>query len=426
MEETREIEHQTLAAKATNIKVSKVIVIQPPKRDPLDIGKLTNSIKSTDKGKRASLYDVYENIIKDPVIGESIRKRIRNVTLGGLVFQADKKEVDEMTDLIKSPSFRIMLREILLTRFFGKTVLELDFTDGFKVDKLSRKNLDTAKKVILKNISDSDGIPYENDDFLLNIGEDDDLGLLMEAAPFAIFKRNGGADYAEFCEKWGIPILAALYDPEDENARKEMEDTMLARGAGGSVVMSKNSDLKSIDNPSSGAVHDKFLDWLDEQILIGLIGQTMTTRDGSSRSQSETHKEVQEGIFEDDREYVTEYLNHFFLPKIEKRGYPVKNGWFLYPKKNNLTLMQMLEIAKEVDDRTPDGVDIDYWYETFGLPKGNKSQNQKEDKTPNEQTKKEGKPEETKTAEDKKPTKVKAKGLSMYDKLLNFFGDAPQ
>ncbi len=89
-----------------------------------------------------------------------------------------------MTDLIKSPFFRIMLREILLTRFFGKTVLELGFVDGFTVDKIARKNLDTAKKIILKELSDETGWSYENDDFLLNVGEDvEQIELILQTLP---------------------------------------------------------------------------------------------------------------------------------------------------------------------------------------------------------------------------------------------------
>mgnify|MGYP001589462403 FL=1 len=262
MKTKRQIGFRTasLAKQGAEMKISQVLVVQPPKRDNMDISSYTSSVKSADKGKRAKLYDVLSNIMKDPVIGESIRKRVRKITNGGLQFQSDNQEVDIMTDLILSPKFRIMLREILLTKFLGKTVLELGFANGFDVAIISRKNLDTAKKIILKDLNDETGFPYEDDDFLLNIGEDDDLGLLMEVAPYAIFKRNGGSDYAEFCELWGIPILKALYDPEDENGREEMEATMEKRGAGGSVVASKNSDIDSISSGANGSVHKEFLE----------------------------------------------------------------------------------------------------------------------------------------------------------------------
>ena len=428
MKTKRTIGFQTAALKsqeAKGVNISQVLIVQPPKRDNMDISTLMSGIKSADKGKRAKLYDVFENIIKDPVVGDSIRKRVRHITNGTLQFLKENEEVDVMTDLIKSPAFRKMLKEILLTRFFGKTVLELEFSKNqFDAHRIPRKNLDTAKKIILKQLSDETGWSYENDDFLLNIGEDDDLGLLMEIAPYAIFKRNGGADYAEFCELWGIPVLAALYDPEDDNGREEMETSIEKRGAGGSLVASKNSDIKSIGTSTSGAVHHEFLDWLDEQILIGLIGQTMTTKDGSSLAQGKVHGETEDDVNSDDRAYVLEVLNHQFLPRLEKRGYPVGDGWFVYAQKDNLTLKEKIEIATIIDDRTETGVDEDYWFELTGIPKSKKPKQENTDEE--DEIEEDQEPEKAKGKSKQKTTKLKAKELSFFEKLMGFFDHAPQ
>lgn len=404
---------------AKNINVSQVLVVQPPKREPLEVGKFNTAVKSADRGKRAQLYEQYDQIIKDPVVGESIRKRIRAVTNGGLKFLTNNEEVDEMTDFIKTPQFRKLLREIMLTIFYGKTVVELYFTPSFSIAKIPRKHLDTSKKVILRQLSDSEGIPYENDDFLLNLGEDDDLGLLMEVAPPAIFKRNGWADYADFCEMWGIPTVAWLYDPEDEQGKSDVDKIAQERGGNANVVMSNKGDVKTLDGSSNGAVHDTFTDKLDNQILIALIGQTMTTKDGSSLSQSITHLTVSDEISSDDIAYVLEILNYEVLPRLEKRGYPVKNGWFVFPEKDNLTLKDKLAIAKDVDNITEDGVDDDYFYETFGLPKS--KVNKKKEVTPDPQNPVPQNPEPGK----KQPKKVTAKELSFFQKLKDFFDQAP-
>lgn len=361
--------------KTQELRISQVLVVQPPKREAIDIANYIRGVRSADRGKRRQLYDVYENISKDPVLGESMRKRIRHITNGGLKYTVEGEAVEEMDNLIQTPAFRKLLKEIFLTRFYGKSIIELDFEQDFEATLIDRRHYDTKNRKILKSYFDTDGWTYENDDFLLNIGEDDDLGLLMESAPYAIFKRNGGADYAEFCELWGIPIIAGLYDPEDDKGREEMEETMTKRGAGGSIVTSKNSDFKTLDTQVSGAVHKEFLEWLDEQILIGTIGQTMTSKDGASESQSRTHADVEDDINEDDQAYVLEVLNHQLLPRLEKRGYPVKNGYFLFPERDNLSLIEKIEIAEKIDEVTEHGVDDEYWYELTGIPKGKKDPN---------------------------------------------------
>ncbi|CAM3556749.1 MULTISPECIES: phage portal protein family protein [Elizabethkingia] len=426
MEETK-IGFETLAAKAKdsnagkNIKISQVLVVQPPKRDSTDVVKWRSAIKSADKGKRSPLTLLINDLLLDPVMADALDRRIRKITNHDIVFLSDGDEIDEMFDLIDSLKFEELLQELILSKAYGKSVVELAFNPAFDIYSVPRQNLDTKRKVILKDVSQDDGISYENDDFILNIGKDDDLGFLTRVAPYVIFKRNGGADYAQFCELFGIPILAGLYDPEDENARTEMEDSMTKRGAGGSIVMSKNSDIKPISSgEGKSAVHDTFLSWLDEQILIGIIGQTMTTKNGSSLSQSQVHQKTEEEIAESDRRFVQRYLNTYFVPILEKRGYPVKAGFFKFLDKDDTPLKDKLDIALKVDEKTAEGVDDEYFYTTFGLPKGNKT-NTKESNPSKEEV-----PTDQPPKGEKKPKKVDAKGLSLYDKVLNFFGDAPR
>lgn len=428
MEETKQIGFETLAAKVQSnktgdIKISNVLVVQPPKRDLLDVVKVRSAIKTADKGKRKNLIDILIDLLLDPVLNDAVERRIRKITNNDIVFLSDGDEIDEMFDLIDSPAFEKLFRELVLTKAFGKSVIELGFNPTFDIYSIPRQNLDTARKVILKDVSQEEGISYLDDEFLLNVGEDSDLGFLTRVAPYVIFKRNGGADYAQFCELWGIPILAGLYDPEDENARVEMEQSMEKRGAGGSVVMSNKSDLKTIASQASGAVHGDFLQWLDEQILIGVIGQTMTTKQGSSRSQGEVHLKTEDEIAEADRRFIQRILNTYLVPILEKRGYPVKAGFFQFIEKDNSTMKDKFDIARQVNELTADGVDDEYFYSTFGLPKGNKTQD--ENPQPDNSGKKEEAPEPDPKETDKKAKKVAAKSLSMFDKLKDFFDHAP-
>lgn len=429
---------ETLAAqkKDGSFKMSKVVVIQQQKRETTDVLKLRNAIKQADKGKRNALTQILVDLLLDPVLNEAVERRIRKITNSEITFHSDGDEIDEMYDFIDTPAFEKTLREVVLTKAFGKTVLETAFTPEYDVYSIPRNNLNTAKKVIVREVSDDDGISYTDDEFLINIGDDNDLGFLTRVAPYVIFKRNGGSDYAEFCELWGQPILAGFYDPDDETGREEMEKSFQARGAGGSLVMSKNGDIKPISGDAKNAVHDAFLDWCDEQILIGVIGQTMTSKDGSSLSQSQVHMETEEEISEADKRFVQRILNTQLLPLLEKRGYPVKDGFFKFVEKDNTTLKEKMEIAEQVDSLTADGVDDEYFYETFGLPKGNKAaerakakeqfttepDDEEEDEEPDN-------PEpDPKDEKKRKPAKkaVKAKELSLFEKLKDFFGHAPQ
>lgn len=424
----------TLKANQKNtqpIKVSQTLVIKPPQRSSVGIDKWRSAMQLADRGRRATLIELIQELIdSDPVLGEAIDKRIRAITNSDIVFQIDSKEIEPIMDLIDTTQFEEMLKEIVRAIMFGKTVGEYDFTNGFAYTNIDRRHLNTETKQILINQYDTAGISYENNDFILNVGKDRDLGILIRVIAYAIFKRNGGADYAQFCELFGIPVLAGLYDPDDDNARQEMEQAMAERGSAGSVVMSKNSDLKSIGSEGSGnvTIHESFLNWCDKQILIGIQGQTMTTIDGSSYSQSKVHGDTEDDINKADRRFVQRVLNEKVLPILEKRGYPVKGGWFSFPEKEKaLTKTEQLEIAIKVDERTEAGVSEDYFFETFGLPKGNRK-NKPEEKEEDDTEPAEEKDQKTasRSAQGKKAQTLKVNDRTFWQKLNDFFANAPR
>jgi phage gp29-like protein len=56
-------------------------------------------------------------------------------------------------------------------------------------------------------------------------------------------------------------------------------------------------------------VYKNMADWVDKQISKLILGQTMTTDEGSSRAQSETHDKVRDDIADSDIQQVIETLN---------------------------------------------------------------------------------------------------------------------
>ncbi|MEC5393940.1 phage portal protein family protein [Bergeyella sp. RCAD1439] len=417
------------------LKISQVLVVKPERHSPLDIQNWTSALSQAYRGKRQRLVELYNNLLLDGVLYEAMDKRLRAITNANLTFQKDGKEVEEMWDFMDTPEFENLLREILLSKFYGKSVIELDFSNGFKINSIDRRHLDTLNKKILKDTSSDEGFPYENDDFLLNVGNDRDLGIFARTAPYAIFKRNGGADYAQFCELFGIPQLIGKYDPDDENGQREMEEAFQKRGSAGSMTMSKNSEVDTINtSQSNGAVHKEFLDHWDKQILISTQGQTMTTTDGTSLAQAKVHGDTEDDLQRADKIFVRRFLNQELKPRLEKRGYPVAGGFFNFiEEKREMTAKEKMEIAEKVHNLTTDGVDDDYFYEEFGLPRGKKIQaeaqepntEEDEESKETEETKEKNKDQNPKEKTPKKK-KVQAKELSLFEKLKDFFAHAPR
>ncbi len=66
---------------------------------------------------------------------------------------------------------------------------------------------------------------------------------------------------------------------------------------------------KNVGGGRNPAVFGALAEYLDKQMSKAIIGQTMTTDEGSSRSQSETHNEVRADIRKADARQIATTIN---------------------------------------------------------------------------------------------------------------------
>ena len=157
-------------------------------------------------------------------------------------------------------------------------------------------------------------------------------------------------------ELFGMPFRVGKYNNYDEATRTKLIDALENSGSAAYAVIPKESDIEYRDNKTSGngALYDLLKKACNEEILIGILGQTMTTLSGSSRSQSETHMEVQEGKHKSDRRFVQRVLNGHFLQFLMARGYSVEGEAFRLPKKGEiLSLKDQITVDKELNNIIP-------------------------------------------------------------------------
>lgn len=131
---------------------------------------------------------------------------------------------------------------------------------------------------------------------IIQWGRDDDLGLLLKVAPYVIYKRGGFGDWAQFVELFGMPIRIGKYNSLDDTSRRMLIEAFETAGSAPYMVVPKESEIETtlMSGTTNGALYDDFRKACNEEILITILGQTMTTQSGSSLSQSQVHLAVQE------------------------------------------------------------------------------------------------------------------------------------
>lgn len=356
----------TTVSKALPTPIYSTLVLTPPRREINDIGNWKSALRAADIGIRFPLYDLYSSILLDGSVTDAINKRIEAITDADINFiTKDGKQSDVMENLINSLEFERLLESIMWSRFWGISVDEFTFTPEFDFNSIPRKHIRPKEKVIVRQQGDSDGISYAGDDMIIQWGRDDDLGLLLKVAPYVIYKRGGFGDWAQFVELFGMPIRIGKYNSLDDTSRRMLIEAFETAGSAPYMVVPKESEIETtlMSGTTNGALYDDFRKACNEEILITILGQTMTTQSGSSLSQSQVHLAVQEKKHRSDRRFVIRMLNKFFVPLLEKRGYPAGGGKFSFvDKKDELSVTDL----KTLSEILP--IPRSWVYEKFGIP----------------------------------------------------------
>ena len=410
------------------------LVVKAANRNVLDIGKWRSAMKAAEKGKTTALYDLYDDLLIDGVLSDAIDKRIKAVLSTNIIFiDAEGEEVPEVMEIIDSLAWEELITHIMMTLFWGRSAVELSF-DPFGCFPIPPKHINLIDKVISLEQGDNKGISYEFDPFLLILGKAQDLGLLLKAAPYAIYKRGGFGDWSQWIELFGMPHRIGKYNTYDPQSKQLLEEAFEKFGAAPYLIAPNDTTIEHIETSSgNGVAYDDFRKACNEEILITILGQTMTTVQGDkgARSLGEVHMEVEAGKHKSDLRYCQRILNEYLRPRLEARGYKVAGGKFVYPKEHQLPEVSELVMLSDIMD-----IPKAWLHEQYGIPMPSEGEEiarrqsvspmgslmplePDDDAEPTPEPKEEPKP--------KKDESIKNKDSeSLWQRFIRFFGIAPR
>lgn len=116
-------------------------------------------------------------------------------------------------------------------------------------------------------------------------------------------------DWMAFVETYGLPLRIGRYGPE---ATKDDVNTLFRAvaniGTDAAAVLPKSMNIdfeKAAEGGSGNTIFESLARWVDEQTSKAVLGQTMTSDNGSSQSQAEVHNEVRHDIIAADARSLT-------------------------------------------------------------------------------------------------------------------------
>jgi len=381
--------------------LNSTVVVEAPLRINPDIRKWRYALRSAedcDNPDRSVLYDIYEETLLDGLVTSVTERIYLRCANSKIVFkvdgQADKD--NPISELIQTPKFLQIIKYIVESKWYGHSLIELEFKDKTikDVHLIPRKNVIPEKGLVVKNVGEQTGISYRDTpyiNYLLEVGQKNDLGLLNKATPYTIFKRFGISSWGEYVERYGIPIQVYKFDPNKPNAKAEVVAQAKQQGSSAKIVMpmGTETDIKEVAGGSGSSVFKDYKAANDEELLLIFLLQTMTTKDGSSRSQAEVHKEGGEDELIAGYKLLVEMVLNFQLkPLLAMHGFDTSKGKFTYEKIEKLSKKDLVEILKTLANFGQ--IPLDYIEKHFGIKltpnekkeiqKEQEKQNKEEDK----------------------------------------------
>lgn len=326
------------------------------------------------KPNRLQYIKLCNEIVLDAHIAGLITQR-RNALLScKFRLLKDGKEDDAIKPIFESKWFNHFLSLAWESVLYGHSLIQLfDVTEfGYNyIGIVPRENvIPEFKKVTINQGDTENSFSYTEPgliDWLIEAGEPTDLGLFKAAAPSFIFKKNAILWWAQYTEIFGMPIRVGKTNSRNNTDMQRMANNLKAMGTAAYGVFQEGESIEFIESTKGDAynVYDKLIERTNSELSKLLVGQTMTTDNGSSKSQAEVHERIAQSIFESDKRMITFLVNGSLLPKMILHGFPLEGYTFEWAEQKDIgkifdQYIQVLGAGKEVDDQ--------WATETFGMP----------------------------------------------------------
>lgn len=327
--------------------------------------------------RRDILMDLYEDLSTDGHLSSQIRLR-KDATLN-TDFQIINKttgDVDvEKTAFFNASWFYDFIEYVLESELYGFSIIEFTaFSDKPELGIVPRRNVLPELKQVIPDLSNPNTtISYAEDYFknwLIEVLSKKPLGILNDIVPNLIWKRNAMQSWAEFCERFGIPLTTATTLKQDDETLDLIESMLqqLGEAAYGVFPEGTTLEIKEANRQDAYQVFDNMVKRNDEEISKALVGGTMLSDNGSSRSQSEVHeRNLIERIAVSDRRKITFIVNDYLIPLLQNQGYSFsENDVFAFDVTQEISITEHWKIVRDAMQTYE--IDQDWLSKRFNIP----------------------------------------------------------
>ena len=299
------------------------------------------------------LQDLYDDTI-DAHLASVIDTR-KMITTNHQFYVVDKKsgeQIEEQTQFLDKKWFFDFLDYSLDAIFKKYTYLQIMRGAGCPVVIfVPRRNLCPQLQRLYTEISGDQFIDLTTQADIIEINHNSPFGILNDVMPNCICKKNALQAWAEFGEKFGMPLITATTPNKAEVPRIEAKLKLMGEAAQAVLPVGTTitvHDMANAVNPDG--VYNAQAKFHDDQISKRIVGGTMVSDNGASRAQSEVHERtLDEKLSVADQRFFRFVVNDLLFPILQNLGYPFDDTKmkFQFDETEELDLVEHWKIVSE-------------------------------------------------------------------------------
>ena len=302
-----------------------------------DIAKMRtaqNAFRNAENPSVWQLYNLYDYILDDATLTSQIENRIQDTLGSSFTLKQKGGDVDqELTDTFQnSELFNEIITQIINTRFYGYSVIELDGKqEGQNATQLvatlfPRQNILPKSGTLLFDYNEEKGVKYrelpEYGTWILEFGKPGEMGLINKAIPYCLFKRFATSCYSELCEIYGIPPRVYKTDTQDPQAVARGKQMMRDMGSAAWFIIDTTEEFEwAKGSTTNGEVYTNLIRLCDNQnsLLISgaIVGQDTVH---GSYNKDEAGQKLLSKLILADMAMVEMYMNTRVMPALARIG----------------------------------------------------------------------------------------------------------
>lgn len=278
-------------------------------------------------------FSAYKELLRDDQVKSTFQQR-RSAVINAEWYvdpaseSAEDKKVAEFLEWqLKEMKFDKLSNKMLYAIHYGFSVGELMFAyheekqciyiENIKVRDRDRFKFNEDHELYLYENAEKKPMP-ENKFWIHSVGADHDDNPYGEGLAHSLywpvfFKRNGLKFWVFYLEKYGMPTAIASLNQsqlQDAKQREQALNMLDAIQHDSGVLKPDDFVVELLEATRSGtATYDTLQKGMNEAISKIVLSQTMTTDNGSSRSQAEVHNEVKFEVVKSDADLLCESFN---------------------------------------------------------------------------------------------------------------------